>query len=266
MSATFTETCKVALFGANSTGKTLQIRSLIETFGPENVGIVSCEDGLKTIQSSIHPEQVVECNSIRELKQAFEWASGRYAGKDKWVCVDGGTRALQWIAGEIWAGTDAAFTLTATDVPRAEWPKGVRPFLRFITDKGNIDGVKQWIDIGRAIDYELNRWVKLPCNMYWTFWEDMTSRGQYDKGLPWQTDAPGKGGRDAIYGTFDFILRLTRDGEKFLATFDPLNRVARSKARDDWAGGIKVISEQVDFNLARFAQTLKPQMAATEAK
>ena len=70
MSEAFTETAKIALFGANSTGKTLQIRSLIETFGAENVGIVSCEDGLKVIRSSVRPEQVKECNSIGEMREA----------------------------------------------------------------------------------------------------------------------------------------------------------------------------------------------------
>lgn len=260
----FTETTKVALFGANSTGKTLQIRSLIEACGWENVGIVSCEDGLKVIRSSIRPEQVKECNSIRDLKQAFAWASEKYAGAEKWVCVDGGTRALQWVAGEIWAGTDAVYTMMATGTPVSELPPAVKPFLRYITDKGAIDGQRQWIDIGRAIDFELNRWVRLPANMYWTFWEDQTSRGQYDKGLPWQTDAPGKGGRDAIYGTFDFILRLTTEDKKIIATHDPSKRAVRSKARDDWKGGITVPLEQADFNLAKFTETLRPQTAAIQ--
>lgn len=263
---TFSETTKIALIGANSSGKTLQIRSLIEAFGAPNVAIVSCEDGLKVIRSIVKPEHVRECNDIKDLRAAFAWASEKYAGSDKWVCVDGGTRALQWIAGEIWAGTDACYTLMATGSKREELPAKLKPFLRFITGQGEIDGQRQWIQIGRDIDFELNRWVKLPANMYWTFWEDQTSLDQYRKGLPWQADAPGKAGRDAIYGSFDFILRLTRSGEKIVATHDPERRLVRSKARDDWAGGVKVPNEQVDFNLARFVATLRPQTAAKESK
>ena len=264
MSNGFSETTKIALFGANSTGKTLQIRSLIETFGWENVGIVSCEDGLKTVQSIVRPEQVKECNSIVELKQAWKWASDHYAGTDKWVCVDGGTRALQWIAGEVWAGTDAAYTLMATGTPKHELPMVLKPFLRFITGQGEIDGQRQWVQIGRDIDFELARWVRLPANMYWTFWEDQTSLDQYRKGLPWQVDCPGKAGRDAIMGSFDFVLRLTRAGNGVVATHDPERRVVRSKARDDWAGGIKVPNEQANFSLATFAETLRPQVAAIQ--
>lgn len=255
----FNETCKVALFGANSTGKTLQIRSLIEAYGWERVGIVSCEDGLKVIRSSIRPEQVKECNNVKDLRAAFKWASENYYGLDKWVCVDGGTRALEWIAGTIWAGTEAVFNNIAFEIPRDEWPKEIRTFLRFITEKGNIDGQRQWIEIGRSADFELDRWVKLPANTYWTFWEDLTSKGQFDKGKPYTADAPGKGAKDAIYRAFDFILRLTRDGESMIATHDPDRREVRSKARDDWNGGVKVSSDNRDFNLAKFVETLKPQ-------
>ena len=40
--------------------------------------------------------------------------------------------------------------------------------------------------------------------------------------------------------------------------------MVRSKARDDWAGGIKVPNEQANFSLATFAETLKPQVAAIQ--
>jgi hypothetical protein len=103
----------------------------------------------------------------------------------------------------------------------------------------------------------LNRWAKLPCNVYWTFWEDQTSLDQYRKGLPWQVDAPGKAGRDAIYGTFDFILRLTIEDGKVKAAHDPTRRIARTKARDDWAAGIRVPNEMMDFQLARFVALIK---------
>lgn len=264
------EHAKIGLFGANSTGKTLQIRSLIETFGVENVAIVSCEDGLKVIGSSIDQKHVKECNSIRDLKEAWKWASDNYSGFDKWVCVDGGTRALEWIAGEIWAGTDAVYSLLALEVPRDEWRKELRSFTRFITEKGAIDGQRQWMEIGRMADFELSRWVKLPANTYWTFWEDHTSKGQYEKGLPWTADGPGKGSRDAIYRALDFIFRITADGETFTVTHDPSRRVVRSKARDDWQAGIKVPQEMAKFSLGSFVTNIlripAPQPVLMEAK
>jgi hypothetical protein len=261
---TLTETCKIALFGANQSGKTLQIGSLIRKFGAANVGIVSCEDGLKTVASVINPEHVKECNGLNDLRAAYRWAAERYAGPEKWVCVDGGTRAMQWIAGDVWAGADACFTRLALSESKAQFlselPRELKPYMRFITSSGEIDGQRQWIQIGRDIDFEINRWVKMPANMFWTFWEDQTSLDQYRKGLPWQVDCPGKAGRDAVYGSFDIILRLTREGEKVVATHDPTRRVVRSKTRDDWQGGIKVPTEMVGFNLAGFVtEVLKPQ-------
>lgn len=246
------EATKIALFGANQSGKTVQIGNLIRTFGAANVGIVSCEDGLKTVASLIEPQHVKECNSIADLRAAFDWAAKRYAGPDKWICVDGGTRAMQWIAGEVWSGSDDAYTAIASGKSRASLDATLRPFLRFITKDGDIDGQRQWIQIGRDIDREMNRWVKLPCNLYMTFWEQESSIDQYRKGPPMQVDCPGTAGRDAIYGTFDFILRLTRDGDKVIAKHDPTRKLIRSKTRDDWQGGVKVPTNIADFNLATF--------------
>lgn len=246
------ETTKIALFGANQSGKTLQIGNLIRALGAESVGVVSCEDGLKTVASVVDPQHVYECNSIADLEKAFTWASSRYAGAGKWVCVDGGTRAMQWIAGEVWAGADACYEALALGTSRGNLAKEIRPYLRFITKDGDIDGQRQWIQIGRDIDFQINRWVKLPSNMFWTFWECETSLDQYRKGPPMQVDCPGNAGRDAIYGSFDYILRLTRDGERVVAKHDPARKLIRSKTRDDWRGGVKVPTEMKDFNLATF--------------
>ena len=263
----YQETSKIALFGANQSGKTLQIGNLIRAFGAENVGIVSCEDGLKTVASVVAKEHIYECNSITDLRAAFDWAAKKYVGADKWVCVDGGTRAMQWIAGEVWAGADACYEALALGTNRANLPVAIRPYLRFITGQGEIDGQRQWIQIGRDIDFTLNRWVKLPANLYMTFWEDETSQDQYRKGPPWQVDCPGKAGRDAVYGAFDFVLRLTRDGERVVAKHDPTRKLIRSKTRDDWQGGIKVPTEIKDFNLATFvSEMLHKQANAVQLK
>lgn len=266
MGESFSETTKVALFGANSSGKTLQIRHLIETFGPQNVGIVSCEHGLSTIQSCLAGVGLREPTNLSEFKQAWAWAKENYTGKDKWVCVDGGTRVLQWGANEILQGTDEAYVRLATGTERNSLPAELKPFLRYLTSDGNIDSRRQWMSIAYDADHEMNRWVKLACNHYWTFWEDETWINENRKGVPWVIDAPGKGSRLAIYGTFDFILRLTRggqNGEAVIATHDPTGRTVKSKTRDDWTWA-KVPQSQPDFNLARFVHSLRPA-AAKEA-
>ena len=266
MSNGFSETTKIALFGAFSTGKTLQIRSLIEKYGAENVGIVSCEHGLGTIESSLQGVGTRTPTNLAEFKDAWKWAQDNYSGRDKWVCIDGGTRVLQWGSNDILQGTDEAFIRLATGTPRNELSLALKPYLRYISNDGNIDSRKQWMSIAYDSDHEMNRWVKLECNHYWTFWEDETWINENKKGVPWQVDAPGRGSRLAIYGTFDFILRLTRkgpQGETIVATHDPSGMVVKSKTRDDWKWA-KVPLVQENFNLAEFAETLKPQVAAIQ--
>ena len=248
---------KQALYGATGTRKTLQIGHLIDAFGADKVGIVSCERGLGTIASRLTEPHVFHANSMEDFRAAFDWARKRAAADPAgWICVDGGTRVMQWSAGEIWAGTDEAFVHLAMGKPKNELRDSVKPYLRFIAKEGDINGQAQWIEIGKKGDRLLNAWVTLPCNIYWTFWETQTSIDQYRKGLPWQVDAPGTASRDAIMGSFDFVFRLSYDGETLVATADPANRVSRAKVRDDWKVR-QVKKEMRDFNLAQFVNYLK---------
>lgn len=263
--STFKST-KVALYGATGTRKTLQIGNLIREFGADRVGVVSCERGLGTIASAItNPNNVFVADSWAQFRQAFAWASERFTSADSWVCVDGGTRVMQWNAGEIWGGTDAVYTELALGKPKHELSASLRPFLRFITGQGDIDGQRQWVQIGRDADRLLNAWVKLPCNIYWTFWETQTSLDQYRKGLPWQVDAPGTASRDAIMGTFDFVGRLSYEDGKLVGSFDPTSRVNRAKVRDDWNGGIKIPAVMSEFNLAELVKLFHPIKEAVSA-
>lgn len=267
MAEAFTETCKVALFGGYGSGKTLQIRSLIEDYGAANVGIVSCEHGLGTIESSLAGVGKREPRDLATFKDAWKWAQDNYSGRDKWVCIDGGTRVLQWGSNDILQGTDEAFIRLATGTERGTLDKALKPYLRYITSDGNIDSRKQWMSIAYDADHEMNRWVKLECNHYWTFWEDETWINENKKGVPWQVDAPGRGSRLAIYGTFDFVLRLTREGPKgetVVATHDPSGRTVKSKTRDDWKW-CQVPTEQRDFRLSQFARSIRPKPADVPA-
>lgn len=260
------ETCKVALFGGHNTGKTLQIRHLIETYGAKNVGIVSCEHGLGTIESVLDGVGKKEPRNLKEFKDAWSWARDTYQGKDKWVCIDGGTRVIQWSANDLIQGTDAAFIELAMGKQKNQVTEALRPYLRFISNEGNIDGRKLWPSIAWDTDYEMSRWIGLECNHYWTFWDDQGWINEKKTG-PWMIDAPGDGSRKAIYGAFDFILRLVREGsegENYIAQHDPTSTFVKSKAREDWSW-VKVPKRQEHFKLTEFVNTLRPQTAAMEA-
>ena len=262
------ETLKIACFGANSTGKTLNIARLVEGVGAENVGVISIEHGLSTIASYLKPEQVFVTTGIQHFREeALAWVARRYAGATKWVCVDGGTRLLQWNAGRIWGCSDLAYEeLVFNGKRRSDLKDFARYGSRFITSQGEIDGYAQWKEIAVQAESIFNAVIKIPCNWYWTFWEDLTGGDDRKKTLPWQADAPGKGSREAIYGTFDFILRMTYLNGRPIATHDPNKHEARTKARDDWHGGVRVKEVMDDFNLGVFVKSLSaPQQAASAA-
>lgn len=103
-----------------------------------------------------------------------------------------------------------------------------------------------------------NGYVRLPCSMYWTFWEELTNLDQYSKGPPWVPDTPGKGSRDALKGAFDFVLRLVREGNSSTALCDDgQQNKYYAKRRDDRSAGIEVPNEIKDFNLASFVTKLR---------
>lgn len=260
------DTIKIALFGTNSTHKTLQIRSLIEALGVENVGIINCEAGLSTIESSLDEKHVRRPVKLSEFEEALKWAEA-YRGADKFLCIDGGTRILQWNAGKVWDSSDAAYEAMLFRRVDKKQLEGVERFgSRFVTSNLEIDVQAQWRVIGNEADILLSKVLGTGCNVYMNFWEVETSYYPKPSGFPWQVDAPGKASRDAVYNAFDYILRLTVEGGKCKAMHDESKQYVRSKARNDLKAGIVVPREQADFNLAKFVQTLKPQTAAQEAK
>jgi len=266
MNSLFSETCKIALFGTNSTHKTLQIRSLIERLGVQNVGIISCEAGLSTIESSLDMAHVKRPTRLSEFEAALEWAVA-YRGPEKFLCVDGGTRVLQWNAGKIWDSSDQAYDeMVFLKRPRNSLEGIAKYGSRFITGQGEIDGYAQWKEIGVQAEILLNKILATGCNIYMNFWEDESQLPDRKKGLPWGVDAPGKASRDAVYNAFDYILRLTIKGGKCSAMHDESKQYVRSKARNDLKAGIVVPREQDDFNLATFVQSLTPRPAAMETR
>lgn len=256
----FAETLKMAAYGANNARKTLQIGHLIETYGAENVGIINCERGLNTIKSLVNPKYVRTVENKAQLREAYAWARDNFPSTDHWICVDGGTRVIQWLYDDVFGTAEKAYQAILNGTPKSNLPPDLRAYAAFITSNQEIDTGRLWGKLGTESTRLLDSMVvKLPSNVYWTFWEEQTSIDQYRKGVPWKPDTPGNLSFGAIKGAFDFIFRLIPAGETSTAYFrnPPGNNENYGKTRDDWRGGIKVPDVITDFNLAKLTKQLK---------
>jgi hypothetical protein len=274
----FAETLKCAAYAAQGGRKTLQIGHLIETFGVENVAIISCEHGLGTISSRIDERYVFRAGDRQALREAYMWVQDNgFTNHDKWVCVDGGSRALNWINHEIFAGAQKALEGVIEGKAKQALDPAYRKYASYINSDQSLNSQQMWWRTGYECEQLLDAFIKLGSNMYWTFWEDQTSISQYVKGVPWIPETPGKGALTAVKGAFDFIFRLTpsriRDeatGElrdSVAATFrnPPGNNENYAKVRDDWDGGVRVPDRIDDFNLADFAKLITKTSARKAA-
>lgn len=256
----YEETFKGAGYAETGGKKTLQIGHLIEAFGAENVGILSCERGLSTINSLLDERYIFRVDSIDDLRQGYAWAKENgFNTPDKWVCVDGGSRVLDWVQQEIFGGAQLALETILSGTSRRELDAKVRKYAPFVTKEEDLNNQQMWIRTGFECSRLLDSFVKLGSNMYWTFWKEMTSLDQYRKGPPAIPDTPGKGALGAVKGAFDFIFHLVPNGETVTAHFrnPPGNNSYYGKTRDDWRGGIKVPDSIPDFNLASFVQLVQ---------
>lgn len=232
----FNETIKAAAYGATSSRKTLQIGYLIEEYGVENVGIISCERGLNTIRSLLDERYIKVAEDRDGLRDAWAWARDNFSGRDQWVCVDGGTRVLQWIHNDVFGTAQKAYEEVLGGKPKSKLDANQRAYAMFITSNDEINTQGLWSRVGTEAERLFNSFVKLPSNMYWTFWEELTSIDQYKKGMPWKPDTPGNLSFGAIKGTFDYIFRLVAASESSTAIFrNPAgNNENYCKTRDDW--------------------------------
>lgn len=258
-SVPFSETLKIAAYGANNARKTLQIGHLIETYGAENVGIINCERGLNTIKSLVNPKYVKTVENKQQLREAYAWARDNFPSTNHWVCVDGGTRVIQWLYDDVFGTAERAYQAILNGTPKASLPPDLRAYAVFITNGQEMDTGRLWGRLGTEATRLLDSMVvKLPSNVYWTFWEELTSIDQYRKGVPWKPDTPGNLSFGAIKGAFDFIFRLVPQGESSTAHFrnPPGNNENYGKTRDDWRGGVRVPDKVAGFRLDRLAQLL----------
>lgn len=249
---------KVALYAPSGGRKTLQAKHLIDRFGAANVGIISCEQGLSTIQSVVDARYVKNVNSLKDLAVAHKWAAETFDKPDQWVIVDGGSRVLNWIQDDIWSGTERAFNWVAQGRSVREMDTELRQYAFFVTKGEEMNTQAMWIKVASRCRALFNSFVRLVPSTYWTFWEELSNIDQYRKGPPYKPDTPGKGAFDELKGAFDFVGRLVRADDEFSTGLfndgEPTKYYA--KRRDDWSN-VRVPNEVKAFNLASFVHGLR---------
>lgn len=251
---------KIACYGKQGSRKTLQISNLIREFGADKVAIVSCESGLATIESAINPNNVIECDSYEDMQKAWGRINKEFNTPDHWICLDGMSRVMTWVANRHLSGADEVFDRLAMGERETDLDDRLKPYLRFLTERGKIDTIKIYGRIGRDSENLLNGWLKLNCNLYATYLEDMTEQDGAKKMPPWGPHVPGQVGLNAVMSSFDYIMRLSYDREgRLVAGLNPASKLYLAKTRDDRAlTGRALPSDIVDFDLGRFVtETLR---------
>lgn len=252
--AAFEENVKVALYAKNGGKKTLQIGHLIEEFGAENVMVVNAERGLRTISSKLTiKDNIIVAPDLATLRASFPRVQAFATGPDKFVCLDGGSRVVQWMANEQLNGADRYYE--AMKKGQTISPADVQ-YGRFM-QKGEINTMAVYNKVGRDSETLWNAWVGLNANVYANFWEEMVGSSGFEKTYPFGPDVPGKVGLAAVMSTFDFIGRLyTNDQGVLIGGFDPASYMYMSKKRDDRAQ-VTLPDEIPDFNLAKFVRMVR---------
>lgn len=258
--ATHADTLKIAAFGKYGSRKTLAIGQLIDLVGAENVLIVSAERGLNTIKSKLTvPENVVVVESIDGLRSAWKRAS-EFASPSHWVCVDGASEVMSWIANEQISGADKYYDLKCRNLTI---PEALAPYGRFITDKGGVDNIRIYGRIGRESENFLASWIRLNANLYFSYLEDMTGSSGYEKTIPWGPDVPGRVGLKAVMSSFDYVIRLFADNDgNITAGMDATSRLYLARTREDRTL-VKLPKELPNFDMGSFVKLLLGEGAGT---
>ena len=246
---------KIASYGRWSSRKTLQIASLIEKFGSDSVIVVNADKGIGPVASVA--TNILDANSLDDLRRAYgeatKWLKER---PDAWLCLDGMTRVMNWVADEALGGADEYAEALALGTPHAGIETRLKPYRRFITDSGGIDTMRIYGMIGTDSKNLLGAWLRLPCNLYGTYLEDMTSNGR-EKIPPYVPDVPGQVGLKAVMSTFDFVIRLTIKKGVCVAQMDPESSLYLSRTREDQVVSGALPKEIENFNLAEFVQRIR---------
>lgn len=262
----YSEGAKVVLYAKWGGKKTLQIASLIEDFGVENVLVVNAEGGLRTIESKLAvKDNIIRVNSLAELQYAFrpDGPIRSFAtGLDKYICLDGGSRVVTWIANEELNGADRFYEQTKKGAPIDANDLQYGRYMQ----KGEINSMAVYNKVGRRSETLWNAWVGLNANLYVNFLEEKVGQSGFEKTFPYGPDVPGKVGLDAVMSTFDFVGRLThREDGTLIGQFDPTNYMYMAKTRDD-RSVVTVPGEIANFRLADFIKLVRGERVLEAAK
>lgn len=257
------DTIKCALYADWGGRKTLQIAYLIEAFGAENVLVVNAERGLNTIKSYLTvPANILVVPSLKELRANFGKVQAFATGPDKYICLDGGSRVVQWMANEQLNGADRYYENMKKNMPVL--PDDLQ-YGRFI-QKGEINSMAVYNRVGRDSETLWNAWVGLNANVYVNFLEEKVGTTGFEKTFPYGPDVPGKVGLSAVMSVFDFVGRLTYSEGKLVGGFDVTSMLYMAKVRDDQHAGIKVPPQIEDFNLAEFFKLVRGESSVYTQK
>lgn len=247
-------TIKGALVGDYAIGKTHQLGYLVQAVGKENVAVVSCEKGLTTIASLIEPDNVKACASRDDLRAAYGWARDHFDASDKWVFMDGASRAMYWLFDEVLKPAEKVFeaTVCGRTVGGSD-----RKYLRFLSDRNNLDMMRIYGQHGSDARVFWNTWLSGNWNLMATFLAKETKHDGYASKPPYGPDVPGRVGVDAVMGTFDFVLALDRDNRGNPTARTRGDREWLAKIRVDRFAGVEIPDVIENFNLAEFVATIR---------
>ena len=248
----------MALYAKFGGRKTLQIAHLIDEFGADNVLVVNAERGLSTIKSKLTVQaNVLTVPSLAELRAAFPKVVAFATGPDKYVCLDGGSRVVSWMANEQLNGADRYYEAMKKGL---QIPPNDLQYGRFI-QKGEINSMAVYNRVGRDSETIWNAWVGLNANVYVNFLEELVGSSGFEKTFPYGPDVPGKVGLSAVMSIFDVVGRLTYTDDTLIGQFDPTEYSYMAKVRDDRNAGIVIPREIPNFNLATLIKLLRGEGA-----
>jgi hypothetical protein len=260
---TFRENIKIGCYAGSGVGKTVGIGSLIDAYGAERVHIISCERGLNTIASKLRDDQVTVVDDLSEFQDALvKYASDESLTVNDWVCVDGGSRVLQWLEADVFGRAERCLQERIQGTQRSSDPE----YAVYVTGSNAIDIRRLYAKLADRAERMFNRFVKLKASHYWTFWERQPYIDANTKSPTWTVDAPS-GPRTAAVATMDYVYRLTRDRESGkLVSKHRNDLVSFAKNRDDRSAGVVVPDQIVDFDLADFCERVRGKGWPTTAK
>lgn len=248
----FTDTLKLCLYGKYGSRKTLQIGSLIELVGQDNVLIISAEHGLNTIRSRVVEKQVISVASMDDVRAAWAVAK-QFAAPDRWVCIDGMSQITEWLANTQLSMADRYYE--AKQLGR-EPAQGDLPAGKYL-QRGEINGMAIYGRVGRDSENLISSWIGLPVNLYCNYLEDMTGSSGFEKSIPYGPDVPGKVGLKAVMSSFDFVGRLfySEKGE-LCGGFDSTSNYYMARTREDRAV-VQIPKLIENFQLSEFVKLVQ---------